>query len=74
MSYRKTGGHSNELVRLWAKGFGADQFNQLIRGKDANFAKYVKQNNDGDYVDNTDVFAVMWAAMTGSPVRKANKP
>ncbi|MGR5220947.1 alkaline phosphatase [Vibrio parahaemolyticus] len=52
--------HTNELVRLYVKGAGAELINQYIEGNDPMYA--VKYNNDeanGDYVDNTDVFELM---------------
>lgn len=55
--------HTNELVRLWAKGAGSDKFESYIKGLDSGFAEFTGHNNDGRYVDNTDVFAVMFEAM-----------
>lgn len=48
-----TGGHTNEIVPLFARGSGAELFKWFVRGKDP-----VR----GDYVDNTDVFRVMQIA------------
>lgn len=47
--------HTNEVVRLWAKGAGSDKFSQFVKGKDPQFAKVVGQNADGSYIDNTDI-------------------
>ncbi len=58
-----SGNHTNELVRLWARGQGSEAFSSLVRGQDATFASKVGQNDEGDYVDNTDVFTVMQAAL-----------
>lgn len=66
-SFRRTGGHSNALVPLWAKGAGAEQFARRVRGLDARYAKYVGWNN-GQYVDNTDVAAVVMAVLQGRQV------
>jgi alkaline phosphatase len=49
-----TGGHTNHLVPLFATGPGSEQFNALIDGTDP---------LRGDYVDNTDIFAVIRAAI-----------
>lgn len=70
ISFRPTGNHSNALVPLWAKGAGAEAFASRVRGTDAGYAKYVGLN-DGKYVDNTDVFRVVKAALDGSAVEKA---
>lgn len=48
-----SGGHTNELVPLFARGSGAELFKWFVRGKDP-----VR----GRYVDNTDVFRVMQIA------------
>lgn len=69
ISFRPTGEHSNALVPLWAMGAGAEGFERRIRGRDAGFARHVTLiGNDGSYVDNTDVFVVMRAALTGERV------
>lgn len=66
LSFRGTGSHSNALVPLWAHGAGAQRFVERIRGRDAGFARRVTLiGNDGSYVDNTDVFEVMKAALGG---------
>lgn len=67
-TFRPTGDHSNALVPLWAKGAGSELFAQRIHGKDVNFAKYTKLN-DGNYIDNTDVFNVVKAAIQGTPIK-----
>ncbi len=69
ISFRPTGNHSNALVPLWAKGAGAQAFADRVRGNDAGYAKYVALN-DGSYIDNTDVFQVVKAALDGSTVEK----
>lgn len=58
-----SGNHTNELVRLWARGRGSEAFSSRLRGQDATFVSKVGHNSTGDYVDNTDVFAVMQAAL-----------
>jgi alkaline phosphatase len=50
--------HTNMLVPLWAKGAGARTVNSLATGSDP-----VR----GPYVDNTDIFRVMYRAITGAP-------
>ena len=58
-----SGGHTNALVPLWARGAGADLFDTLVDGTDAQAAAFWTQFGegewDGSYVDNTDVFGVM---------------
>lgn len=58
--------HTNELALLWAKGAGIDQFANVIRGTDENFAKVVGHNDSGDYMDNTDIFNVAKALINRS--------
>jgi len=53
-----TTGHSNDLVPLFAHGAGADVFHQLIRGSDPRY---------GQYIDNTDIFHVMYQALIPEP-------
>ncbi|ERM14005.1 PhoA [Pantoea ananatis BRT175] len=69
VSFRPTGNHANALVPLWAKGVGAEAFAERVRGNDAGYAKYVGYNQ-GDYIDNTDVFTVVKAALEGKAVEK----
>ncbi|MDF7785054.1 alkaline phosphatase [Pantoea stewartii] len=69
ISFRPTGNHSNALVPLWAKGVGADAFAERVRGNDAGYAKHVGYNQ-GDYIDNTDVFTVLKAVLEGRAVEK----
>jgi alkaline phosphatase len=63
-----TGGHTNVLVPLWAKGKGSQLFNKEIEGNDAMADAFWSESQgwdwDGDYVDNTAVFRVMDGAMT----------
>jgi alkaline phosphatase len=54
-------GHSNSLVPLRARGPGSERFAALARGKDATAASRWKFS--GQYIDNTDVFAVMRAEL-----------
>ncbi|KAF1015209.1 MAG: hypothetical protein GAK31_02699 [Stenotrophomonas maltophilia] len=62
LTFRPTDNHSNALVPLWAKGAGADGFASRVRGTDAGYARHVGLN-DGRYVDNTDVAAVIKVAL-----------
>ncbi|PMH41383.1 hypothetical protein BCU68_15595 [Vibrio sp. 10N.286.49.B3] len=48
--------HTNELVRLWAKGSPSKELNNHIVDKDENFAKFIGHNSDGAYIDNTHIF------------------
>lgn len=57
-----SGGHTNVLVPLYAIGNGSDKFKKLIDGTDLKAAK--AWNFSGKYVDNTDVFTVIKAAIT----------
>ncbi len=66
-SLRPTGDHSNALVPLWAKGAGSEGFERRVRGQDPHYARHVGLN-DGRYVDNTDVHAVVKAALLGRRV------
>jgi alkaline phosphatase len=53
-----SGGHTNALVPLYAKGRGANYFRKLIDGRDFG-AKSFWGVIGGFYVDNTDVFETM---------------
>ena len=57
-----TNNHTNEVVRLWARGQGADKLKSMATKKDARFAEVVGHNNDGSYLDNTEIFTAMKAA------------
>jgi alkaline phosphatase len=61
-----SGNHTNELVPLFARGAGAELFDDLVDGTDTNFATYyadwAAKGFDGSFVDNTDVFTVTSAA------------
>lgn len=45
-----TGGHSNSLVPLFAKGPGSGRFDALVSGKDPRY---------GPFIQNTDIFRLM---------------
>jgi len=57
-----SGNHTNELVPLFARGYGADRFAALVDGIDTQFAAYYSDwaamGFNGYYIDNTDVFVV----------------
>jgi alkaline phosphatase len=60
--------HTNALVPLWARGTGAEYFDQLIVDTDYVAAGFWDQFGgtdgwNGDYIDNTDVFHAMNAAI-----------
>lgn len=58
--------HSNTPVPLYAKGKGSELFKKMTDGRDAFFANLLSSFDPGftgDYVDNTDIFAVMNAAI-----------
>lgn len=61
-----TKNHTNELVRLYAKGVQSQLFEQLATGKDPYLKRY-HPDWSGKYGDNTDVFKVTYQAMTGNP-------
>lgn len=67
-----SGGHSNLLVPLWAKGPGAARFDELVDGVDARAGEF--WGFDGRYVDNTDVFTVMRAAIAPAAAPPAERP
>ncbi|MDR3199336.1 MAG: alkaline phosphatase [Planctomycetaceae bacterium] len=52
-----SGGHTNALVPLYAKGVGADLFLKRVKGTDPKAAQF--WNFSGQYVDNTDIFHVI---------------
>jgi len=53
--------HTNSLVPLVARGAGCERFAGLVRARDAEAASHWAFS--GQYVDNTDVFTVMQAAV-----------
>ncbi|MFW5839384.1 MAG: alkaline phosphatase [Planctomycetota bacterium] len=57
-----SGGHTNHLVPLFAKGVGSELFESLVDGTDTESGAF--WGFDGQYVDNTDVFTVMNGATT----------
>jgi len=61
--------HTNSLVPLVARGAGCERFAERVRGVDAAAGEH--WSFSGQYVDNTDVFQVMDAALTAeaSPAR-----
>ena len=54
-------GHANSLVPVYARGAGSRRFVDLVRGKDATAAGV--WGNSGQFVDDTDIFTVMRAAV-----------
>jgi alkaline phosphatase len=60
-----SGGHTNALVPLWAMGTGSRHFHALVDGTDRRAA--AMWGFSGRFVDNTDVFTVMKAAMGPEP-------
>ena len=67
MKHNSTG-HANCLVPIYARGAEAELFLKLVKGKDEKAA--AAWNISGDYVENTEIFAVMKAAVEqNSPVR-----
>ena len=60
-----SGDHTNELVRVYAKGRGVNHFEQYIDGKDEKYAElYNNFGATGEYFDNTDIFNVMKDVIT----------
>jgi len=58
--------HTNENTLLWAKGAGADRFYDEVDGVDPGLAQ-VLGFNDGRYITNTDVAAVLQAVIVAEP-------
>ena len=56
--------HPRALVPVFAKGLGADLFLDLVQGADAQAGSF--WGLSGQYIDNTDIFTVMEAAMNPS--------
>jgi len=59
--YHSTG-HTSVLVPVYATGPGSERFAQLVDGTDPKAAE--AWHMSGRYVDNTDIFTVMKAAIT----------
>ena len=66
-----SGNHTNSIVPLWAKGAGSDMFAALVDGVDAQADAFWSEaygwDWDGSYIDNTDVFEVMFATEVPEP-------
>lgn len=58
-----SGGHSNSLVPLLARGPGSRRFADLLKGQDERAAAVWRFS--GRYVDNTDIFTVMKGEVIG---------
>ena len=56
------GGHTNVLVPMYAIGAGSEKFEGLVDGRDERAGR--EWRFSGEYVDNTDIFAVMKDAIT----------
>lgn len=61
--------HTNSLVPLFARGVGAQQLLNLVRGKDTRAAETWKIS--GEYVDNTDVSRIVRCLIAGEPITPA---
>ena len=57
-----SGGHTNALVPLYAKGERAPHFLRLLDGRDRQ-AGHIWDCRRGYYVDNTDIYEVTWKWM-----------
>lgn len=60
--------HTNMPVLLYAKGNGAERFRKMIDGRDMFMGRILSSFDygfTGDYIDNTDVYAVMVEAVGG---------
>jgi alkaline phosphatase len=64
------GTHTNELVPVFAYGYGAEQFLNTIDRTDLLYKRAygLGESWGNGFVDNTDVFKVMNYAITGTPV------
>jgi len=60
------GTHTNENTLFFAKGAGAELFYDRVRGMDPGL-RDILGFNDGRYIDNTDVYFAMNAAMVPEP-------
>ncbi|MCI0754521.1 alkaline phosphatase [Teichococcus vastitatis] len=58
-----TGNHTNELVPIWAKGPGAEALSDAATKVDPGLGNYAYNEMGYNYLDNTDVFDAMYAAM-----------
>jgi alkaline phosphatase len=58
-----TGNHTNELVPIWAQGQGAEFMAEAATKVDPGLANYAYAGMGQNYLDNTDVFDAMVAAM-----------
>lgn len=64
-----SGGHTNQLVPLYAMGAGSDLLFNHVIGTDTNLPGYYGLGSDwtGDYIDNTAIFSVMSASAVPVP-------
>jgi len=55
-----SGDHTLELVRVYARGKGAEKFSSFVKDNDEGYAtRYNHIGANGDYIDNTNVFDLM---------------
>ncbi len=62
--------HTNEVVRLWARGPGADCLTRYRTGVDAGLRDRIRHNADGAFIDNSALEPVMTAILAGAPCPK----
>jgi alkaline phosphatase len=62
-----TDNHTNELVRLYAHGAGAEGVSALADRRDYGLGYYGAEGEEQYYLDNTELFDAMVAAMGLSP-------
>lgn len=62
-----TDNHTNELVRLYAQGAGAEGISALADRRDYGLGYYGAEGEEQYYLDNTELFDAMVAAMGLSP-------
>ncbi len=60
-----SGQHTNELVRLYAKGNGSELFSQHVMGTDEDYpTRYRHTGTDGSYLHNIHIFDVVKEAIS----------
>ena len=62
-----TDNHTNELVKLYAHGAGVENISELADQRDYGLGFYGKEGDEQLYLDNTELFDAMVAAMGLSP-------
>jgi alkaline phosphatase len=66
-AYYASGGHSNSLIPVFAKGAGSELLSLYADEEDPGLLKYQGLLDD-HYIDNTEIFKIMNAQISATPI------